>query len=235
MPRLRPFLALLTAVPVLLLGLAGCDHQPKPAASTAPLPTGDQLVKDSAAAMGSIKTAQFLITADGTVAGLNLKRAEGTLTREGSAQGTVQLNSAGLLSDLSFIVVGDRIYLKGPTGGYQSLPLSLAASVYDPSAILDPGRGIAKVLSTATDAKTEAAEQVDGKPAWRVAVKVNGADLATVIPGTTGTLPAKIWVSATDKRLLKAEFTLPDTAQAKGAKVTVTFTQFDAPVTIHAP
>jgi lipoprotein LprG len=236
MPRVRPLLAFLVVVPFVLAGATGCTNKSTPGgAPTGNLPAGDMLVKDSAAAMRDVQTAKFLITADATVAGLSLKRAEGTLTKEGSAQGTAQITEAGMDVELTFVVVGDKIYVKGPTGGYQTLPLALAASVYDPSAILDPNRGIAKVLSTATDAKTEAQESVDGKPAWRVAIKVNGDDLATVIPGMTGTVAAKVWLSTADKRLLKATFTMPASGGAKGGNVTVTFTDYDAPATITAP
>jgi lipoprotein LprG len=227
---------LFAVVPLLLVGLTGCTKKSTPGgAATGNLPAGDTLVKDSATAMRDVKTAKFLITADGTVAGLSLKRAEGTLTREGSAQGSAQITQAGLDVELTFVIVGDKLYLKGPTGGYQTLPLALAASVYDPSAILDPDRGIAKVLNTATGAKTEASESVDGTPAWRVAVNVNGGDLSTILPGMTGTVPAKVWISTADKRLLKATFTTADSGGAKGGTVTVTFTDYDAPVTINAP
>ena len=234
MPRFRPVLALLAV----LVALAACTPD-KPKAAGSPsadaLPAGDTLLKESAAAMGDVKTAQFLITADGTIAGLALRRAEGTLTREGSAKGTAQLDQGGLNTELTFVIVGDKIYLKGPTGGYQALPLAVASTVYDPSAILDPSRGIAKVLSTATDAKTEASESVDGKQAWRVAATMNAADLKTIIPGVTGAVPGKAWVSAADKRLLKGTFTLPAAGDAKGGTVTVTFKEFDAPATISAP
>ncbi len=167
---MRPLIAVL----VVLLGLAACKSGKTDTAS-ANLPAGDALLKESSAAMHDIKTAKFLITADGAIAGLNLHKAEGTLTREGNAKGTAQIDQSGATVELSFVIVGDKIYLKGPTGGYQALPLALAASVYDPSAILNPDRGIAKVLSTATDAKTEAIEEVDGKQAYRVAATMNAA------------------------------------------------------------
>lgn len=234
MSRLRPVLALLSV----LVALAACTpDKPKTSGNSpaAALPAGATLLTESAAAMRDIKTAQFLITADGTIAGLSLRRAEGTLTKEGSAKGTAQVDQGGLNVELTFVIVGDKIYLKGPTGGYQTLPLSLAASVYDPSAILSPDRGIAKVLSTATGATTEASEAVGGKDAWRVAVAVNSTDLQTIIPGVTGTVPGKVWIGSADKRLLKATFTLPPAGDAKGGTVTVTFTAFDAPVTISAP
>jgi lipoprotein LprG len=229
--RIRPVLALFAA----LVALTSCtSSDSKKDESATGLPDGAALVRDSAAAMREIKTAKFLITADGAISGLSLRRAEGTLTRQGSAQGTAQIEQAGQNVELTFVLVGDKIYIKGPTGDYQALPLTLAATVYDPSAILDPDRGIAKVLSTATDAKTEAAEAVDGVDAWRVAVTANGADLSTIIPGVTANAPGKVWIGKSDKRLDKAVFTLPADGGATGT-VTVTFKEFDAPADIKAP
>src|SRR3954452_24043468 len=162
--RIRPVLALLAA----LVAVTSCTNSAdKKDGSTGSLPDAGTLLKDSATAMRDIKTAKFLITADGAISGLSLRRAEGTLTREGDAQGTAQIEQLGTAVDLTFVIVGDKIYIKGPTGGYQTLPLSLAATVYDPSAILNPDKGVAKLLSTATDAKTEASETVEGTDTWR--------------------------------------------------------------------
>jgi lipoprotein LprG len=235
MRSIRP----LTAVVLVgLLALTGCKDTKTAKnndATTAKLPAGDALLKDSAAAMHDIKTAQFVITSDGAVAGLNLHKAEGTLTREGSAKGTAEIDQSGQPVEVSFVIVGDKLYLKGPTGGYQTLPLALAASVYDPSAILNPDKGIAKVLSTASNARTEATEEVDGKPTYRVAATMKAEDLVTVVPGVTGSVPGKLWVATADKKLLKAAFTLPSVGDTKGGTITVTFSNFDAPASISAP
>ena len=69
--------------------------------------------------MGGIKTAKFLITADGTIAGVALKRAEGVLTKEGNAQGTAQVEQMGATVELAFTIVGQTMWLKGRTGDYQ--------------------------------------------------------------------------------------------------------------------
>src|SRR5258706_15329218 len=132
MSRLRPVLALLTVLPVMLAGLTACsDKKPNPGSSaTGALPAGETLLKDSAAAMRDVKTAKFLITADGTIAGLSLKRAQGTLTREGSAQGAAQVTQAGLDVELTFIIVGDKLYLKGPTDGGRAPPVFLPRHRY---------------------------------------------------------------------------------------------------------
>jgi lipoprotein LprG len=228
--------AALVAVSLALTGCTGKSDKKDGAPSADPnLPAAEGLLKDSSAAMGGIKTAKFLITADGTIAGVAIKRAEGVLTKEGNAQGTAQVEQMGTTADLAFTIVGQTMWLKGPTGDYQQLPLALAASVYDPSAILDPERGIAKVIATATEGKTEAAETVDGQATYRVSAKFPAEHLSKVVPGVTGSVPGRLWIAKDSKRLLKAAFDLPAVGDAKGGTVTVTFTEFDAAVTITAP
>ena len=228
----------LLAVSMVLVALTGCTRKSKKddVEKVDPnLPAAEGLLKESAAAMGGIKTAKFLITADGTIAGVALKRADGVLTKEGNAQGTAQVEQMGATVELAFTIVGQTMYLKGPTGDYQQLPLALAASVYDPSAILDPNRGIAKVIGTATEGKTEASEAVDGQDTYRIAAQSSAETLVNVVPGVTGKVPGKFWVAKDSKRLLKAAWTLPAVGDAPGGTVTVTFKEFDAPVTVTAP
>lgn len=231
MPRIRLAALLATALAGLavLAGLAGCSRK------SGALPAGDSLLKESAAAMREVKTVRFGIESDGTLAGLALRRAAGQLTRDGDAKGTAQVRQFGANVELEFVVIGDTIHLKGPTGGWQKVPLALASSVYDPSAILDPERGIAKVLSTASEARTEAREEVDGVDAYRVAAKLSASDLATIVPGASGDVTGQLWVAADNKRLVRAKFALPGSGESKGATVTVTFSEFDAPVSISAP
>ena len=238
MSRTRALLAGATAAAALLVALTGCTDKSKEddAGKADPnLPAAEGLLKESATAMGGITSAKFLITADGTIAGVALKRAEGALTKEGNAQGTAQVEQMGATVELAFTIVGQTMWLKGPTGDYQQLPLALAASVYDPSAILDPNRGIAKVLGTASGGKTEATEAVDGQETYRVAADSSSETLVNVVPGVTGSVPGKFWIAKDGKKLLKATWTLPAVGEAKGGTVTVTFKEFDAPVTITAP
>ncbi|MET7419341.1 LppX_LprAFG lipoprotein [Dactylosporangium sp. NPDC005555] len=238
MSRTRALLGGATAAALLLVALTGCtstSEEDAPGKADPNLPAADGLLKESATAMGGITTAKFLISADGTIAGVALKRADGVLTKEGNAQGTAQVEQMGATVDLAFTIVGQTMYLKGPTGDYQQLPLALAASVYDPSAILDPGRGIAKVVGTATGGKTEAAETVDGQETYRVAADNSSQTLVNVVPGVTGTVPGRFWIAKDGKKLLKAAFTLPAVGEAKGGTVTITFKEFDAPVTIAPP
>jgi lipoprotein LprG len=225
---LRPVL-----LSILLAGLAACtggDEEP-----TSDLPAGDELLRSAAEAMRSVQTARFEITADGTVAGVPLRRATGVITSAGDAEGGVQLDQSGPLAELSFVVKGQTLWVKGVTGDWQRLPLAVASSVYDPSKILHPDQGVANVLGTARDAKTEARESVDGQDAYRVKATFPPQALSKLVPGIETDVPGQVWIGA-DRRLLhQGKFDVPDGDGGGPATVTVTVADFDAPVTIDEP
>src|SRR5690349_3404083 len=121
MPRTRALLAGLTAVLIVLTGCTSKSKEDDAGKADPNLPAADGLLKESATAMGGITSAKFLITADGTIAGVALKRADGVLTKEGNAQGTAQVEQMGATVDMAFTIVGQTMWLKGPTGDYQQL------------------------------------------------------------------------------------------------------------------
>jgi len=229
MPRVPRALALL-ALALTLAGTAACGKG-KPGQ----LPSGETLLEESAAAMREVQTVRFDIESDGTIAGLALRRAGGQLTRDGEAKGSALVQQFGVNVEVEFVVVGDSIHIKGPTGGWQKLPLALASTVYDPSAILDPERGVAKVLDSARDGRTEAREKLDGVDTYRVKATLDAADLAAIVPGAKGDVAGTLWLPVDTKRVVRAAFTMPGVDNAPGANVTVSLREFDAPVSISAP
>lgn len=213
--------------------LAGCTGEP--AAPAENLPAAAELLRTAAQRMGSVRTAHFDIEAGGTLAGIALRRASGVLTRQGDAEGTAQIDQSGPLAELTFVVKGQTLHVKGATGGWQRVPLALAASVYDPSKILHPEQGVANLISTASGARTEAREAVAGVDAYRVAATVNGTALSRLVPGVAADVPGQLWIGAGERVLHQGRFTVPDPAGGEPATVTVRFSQFDVPVTINAP
>jgi lipoprotein LprG len=228
MPRA---LALVPTVALGLITLAGCTgDKSEPAAD---LPAGDGLVSSAAAEMRAVKTARFVISTEGTVDRLGVTGADAVVTSEGDAEGTATLDQGGSSSELTFVVVGDTLHMKGPTGGWQQVPLALAATVYDPSQILDADRGVANVLATATEAQTEASETVDGARTYRVAATLDAKALATIVPGITENVAGTLWIGADRPLLHRASFRVP--GDGGGGTATVTLSEFDAQVTISAP
>lgn len=224
---------LLVLVAALLATPAGCSSgKRKPSEA---LPSGSDLIRAAAAALRDVKTAHITIETEGNLTLVPLRRADAKLTSEGSAQGTVQVDQGGAAVEFAFTIIGDSAYIKGPTGGYQTLPLSFAASIYDPSAILDPARGVARLLETATEPRTEGHEKVDGVDTYVVAAKFDPKVVETLVPGAGEGVTGRLWLGIDQKLPVKARFELPDKYGGKPAVVTVRFNEYDQPVDISAP
>lgn len=229
----RRGVAVLAGAALAVSVLGGCTHK-QPAAASGPLPAASDLVTQSEQAMSDLQSVHFSIDVKGTLPGLPLQSAQGDLTREGNAKGTATITELGATIQADFVILGQTFYLKAGTGGYQSLPLATASSIYDPSAILDPNRGLVKLMASAQNPKVEAREQVDGKGAYRVSLTPDPGSLNTLIPGAGAGATGKIWIDAASHQVLKGVFTIPGSGK-QGATVTITISNFNAPVTISAP
>ena len=224
MPRrhLR-LLALLAALVIALI--TSCDN-----GQGADLPDGARLLADSATAMRTVTSARFNVDVQGNAPEIPFQSAQGQLTREGSVKGTVNRNQGGQIVELEVVVVDEQLYLRGATGPFLKLPASNLSGIYDPRLILDPDRGIAAVLASATDASTEAREQAAGVDSYRVEANFPAQPLGALLPGPqdepkTGT----VWIAAQDFRLVQARFPASD------GTITVRFSEYDAPAEITAP
>lgn len=229
----RALLALL--VSVLALGSAACtgDDEGTPSGS---LPDANGLLRESSQAMGELETVHFDLAVDGSIPGVAIRTASGELTRDGDVKGTGALIQGEATSEIEFVIVGESLYLKGPTGGFQRLPASFASTVYDPSKILDQQVGLPAMVAGAKEARTEAIEDVDGTQAYRIAVTVPRDLLTVLLPGVSSDLSGQLWVASADpKRLLKARMDVPAQGGGSPAGVTMTLSNFDEPVTVTPP
>lgn len=223
-----PWRTLLAAFALTAATVTGCSS-----GGDTSLPDAGSLLKDSAAATGGVTSTHFTLKVDGTVPGLSVHGLEGDLTKAngGGAKGTGTLELLGQVVDAEFVLVNGSLYVKGPTGGFQQIPAALSSSIYDPSAILDPQRGIPKVLAGVQNAKTEAAEDVNGTPTYRVTGTVPKDALAGLLPGASADADAALWLRKDGGHLpVKASLGFPG-----GGVVAVTLSDVDKPVTVTAP
>jgi lipoprotein LprG len=222
---------LLGLLAVVAATAAGCSDDPP--ASTGPLPDAASVLADAANATKDIRSAHFTLTVNGDLPDIPVNRAEGDLTREGgpsgAAKGTVSMELRGQLFEGEFVLVDDKAYIKGPTGGFQLLPGFLVANLYDPSAILDPDRGIAKVLSSIQNPRTEAIESVEGTSTYKVSGRA-GKDVVTgLVPGVDSDVDITFWLREDSKQPVKAS------VKPSGGTVDVTLSDVDKPVSITPP
>jgi lipoprotein LprG len=226
-------LAIAVGTGTLAVALSACTTASK--ASTANLPPAADLITASQTAMSGVQTVHFSIGVKGTLPGVPISAAQGDLTKTGDAKGTATVSVLGTNVETEFIIVDKTIYLKGATGGYTPEPLSAAAAFFDPSGILDPDRGIVKLLGTAQNPTTKALESVNGSDAYKIGITPDPAAVAAIVPGAGAGTTGDIWIDKTTHRVVKGVFTVPGTGGAQGATVTVEFSNFDAPVTVSAP
>jgi lipoprotein LprG len=222
------FAALILA---LLTSCGGSGGQQAALAHQPTLPNGATLLTDSATAMRAVTTTHFAINVHGNAPEVQLRSAEGQLIRDGSAQGTAEMDEGRQILELKFAVIGRTLYLQPPTGPVQQLPASMLSAYLDPRAILDPDRGIAAVLASGQGATTEDREQVDGVDSYRLRVDFPAQPLGTLVPGL-GLVPGKtseVWVAAVGSRLVQAQF------PTKYGTAMVRFSDFNAPVQITPP
>ncbi|MEV0681117.1 LppX_LprAFG lipoprotein [Actinosynnema sp. NPDC050436] len=202
----------------LALLLAGCTS------SSGDLPAGSDLVGKSASAMRSVSSTHFTIKVDGELPDVTVKDAEGDLNAEGQSKGRAKVEQFGQLLEVEYVLVDRDLYFKGPTGGFTKLPAALAGQVYDPTAILDPDRGVAKVLADAKDARTVRAE--DGGHVVEATVPKDVA--AGLVPGIGGDVKATFTLK--DDKLTTAVFEL-----SGGAKATIVLTDLNKTFTVAPP
>lgn len=188
------------------------------------LPAGPDLMKKAAEAMKAVKSAGFSIATEGEPK-VPVRKADGRLTAAGDADGTITIDILGTLQEVSFSLVGDTVHFKGPTGGFQKMTRQQLAQFYDPSVILDPAKGIAQLLTSVTDPKVEALEG----DTYRVATTFPAQVLGQIIPGVQQGVNGTVWLDKATSRLTKVSLPL------QNGTVTVSFSDYDAPVTITPP
>jgi lipoprotein LprG len=227
--RLNLLLLATLLVPLLVTACSGGPAAPA-------LPNAAELLSHGADAMRTVKSAAIDIASEPQVTAIPIRSANGHITADGQAEGTAVLALyGGPPLEYQLVVTGGVVYLKGPTGGYSQLPLASAASIYDPTAILNPDKGTAALLAAADKGQTQTRETVDGVDAFKVAATFPAEKVATLVPGVTAPVPGTVWLDAATNRLVRAELQLPDGPNGKGGPVTVRMSDYDAPVTVTAP
>lgn len=227
--------------PVLVAAVAlfavACSSDDNPPAAN-PGQDAAALLRESSAATKDIKSAHFTLKVNGSIEGLSVNSAQGDLTKEGgpsgAAKGTVNMELFGNRIEGEFVLVDNTIYIKGPTGPYQQLPASLIASVYDPSAILNPDKGISKVLASVQNPKVEGTETVDGQATTKISGKAAKDVVSSIVPGVNTDVDITFWLRQDNKQPVKAQASLPG-KDGKPASVEVTLSDVDKPVTITKP
>ena len=216
------------AASVLVSG-CGSSYTSAPA-STSAVPTGAALLSTSAAAMKTVTSAHFTLAVTGKVPALQVQGAEGDLTSTGNAQGNAKITQFGQLVQVEFVFVGQDLYLKGAPGGFTKLAAALAGQVYDPTAILNADKGVAKMLASVKNPATPAT----AGSAYTVSGTVPKAIAASLVPGISTDVMGTFTIDQATSRLTHITLALTG-ADSKPAAVDMVLSDLNKVVTITAP
>lgn len=225
MPR-RAIITAVSSLAVAAVLAAGCSGERDN--SDDALPEAEQLLTAAADEMAEVETVRLQIGADTELADLPVREADAVVTRAGDAEGSAQIEQLGQVLELNFVMAGDTFYYQ-LIGPWLELSREEAARYYDPSAILDPDRGVANLLRNAEQAEVRGTGSVGETDAYEVTASLAAADLAALLPGVPERVNGTLWIGQERPLLHRVTFELT------GGTVTVDLSDFDAPVQISAP
>jgi lipoprotein LprG len=226
-----------TALVVLLvLGLlTGCATSPD---TSGPLPDGSGLVRASAVAVQTLRSVTFTFGSSGALPGLDIRGVDGQATLdggpEGFARGHADVQETTNRFKYDYQLSGGTVYLTDQHGKRQRVP---AAPEYTPAALLGPAGGLYRVLTGATQLKTERKERLDDVVAYRVTGKVPQHVIAGVVPAVQSDVDVKFWVSQADSRdLVRVWMQIPARLAGEGAvMLELSLSEPNRPVSVTPP
>jgi lipoprotein LprG len=229
MQTCRRILVVLTAMLAAALFVSGCSS--KKAAE--PLPDAAGLVQQSIQTTKGLKSAHLEIAVTGKLEGLPLKNLSGDLTNVPATAVTANAKvvMGGSDIDADLIVLDGTLYAALTPDNW--LDMGPAAEVYDPSVILTPDTGLANLLGSLSEAKSQGFETIGGVPTVKLTGKVASDAVNKLIPRlkATGPLPATVWIEKdAPNQLGQAEL-----EQSAGNSVLLTLSVWDKPVTVTKP
>ena len=221
---------MLAALSSAALLVAGCSSSET---STESLPDAPGLLEQASQTTKGLQSAHLEITVNGTIDGLPIKTLTGDLTNvpATAVQGNATITMAGSDVDAGLIVIDNILYASLTPDSW--LDLGPAADIYDPSTILNPNAGLANLLASFTDAKSEAAETVNGVETVKVAGMVSAEAVNTLIPQlkATDAVPGTAWIEKDgDHNLVQAQID-----PSSGNSIQMKLSDWNKPVTVTKP
>ncbi|MDQ4148887.1 MAG: LppX_LprAFG lipoprotein [Actinomycetota bacterium] len=185
--------------------------------------------------MSNLSSVRFSLDVEGTIAGFQLREASGIVTREGDVSAIAKVNTAGQLVEYEVIVADGITYLRGPTGGFSEVPQEFASRFYDPRRLLDEA-AIGRTMREARNARTEALENVNGQPAYRIRADFDTSlvqGLSLVAPNQQS-VRATVWLERESSRLVRARLPF-ENSRGEETVLTVNLSNYNEPAVIEAP
>ncbi|MEO8814658.1 MAG: LppX_LprAFG lipoprotein [Mycobacterium sp.] len=227
---MRKILIALAAAAAAATLFTGCSSSKE---QGGPLPDAATLVKEAGTTTADLKSAHLALSVSGQIKNLPVKTLEGDLTNQPTtaAKGNATITLLGSDVDLKFVVIAGDLYAAISGDDYDNY--GPAEKIYDVSAILDPHKGLANLVSNLADPKSDGRETINGQSTVRVTGKAP-ADAVNKLASqlkATEPVPCTVWIQeGGDHELVQAQL---DPSQ--GNSIQMTLSNWNAPVTVDKP
>ena len=211
--------------------LAGCSSSSEKSSES--LPDAATLLKESNTATRALKSVHLELGVEGEIKDLPIKTLGGDLTQSPAvaAQGKSTLLFQGSTVDANFVVIDGGLFVA--LSGDSYIDMGPAADVYDIAAILSPDTGLANVLASFSDPKSDSTETINGVETVKVTGQVSADAVNKIAPPIAATepVPGTAWIQKDDPHNLVQAKLEP----SAGNSVQMTLSEWDKPVTVTKP
>jgi lipoprotein LprG len=221
---------LFTSLVTATLLIAGCSSNSK----SESLPDAATLLADSNKTTRDLQSVHLELVVTGEIKEFPITSLSGDLTNTPAvaAQGKAGLIFLGQkLDDVDFVVIGGTLYGALTAGSWTDF--GPAADIYDVAAILSPDKGLANVLASFSNPKTDSRETLNGVETVKVTGDVSADAVNKIAPQIAATepVPGTAWISTDGKNnLVQAKLDV-----TKDSNVQMTLSKWDQPVAVTKP
>lgn len=214
--------------------LAGCGGS-----SSAPRPTAEQLLRQSAHALARLRTVVVDATFPPgvTYQGFKVQSVNSKVRLPSDSDTTFQVKQQDFLVDVEVIQVAGQAYIKLPFSTFSKLSPAQASQIPNPASLFNPRTGLPAVLPEGRQAKLTGSERIDGHDSWRLSAVYPAAMAGQLLGGVRplGDVTATLWIGKDDHLIRKAVLAGPLVAAGASSKVTIHLRDFNGKVDITPP
>lgn len=201
--------------------------------STEPLPDAAAILKESSATTAELETVRLSLSVTGNIENMPVTALDADVTQQPgpAAKGYAKIAYRGAPAYVAFVVFGGDFYVSQEHGRW--IDYGPAANFYDAANILSPDTGLAGMLTDFVDPEVQERETVDDVHTVRITGEVSADVAKKIVPQLHATkrTACTVWIQETgDHHLVALQLAAGD-----DASVTITFSNWNAPVTVGKP
>lgn len=230
--RVAPLAALVVGVGALMATTVGCSGGSGTGADNPPaqLAQGKQ-------ALDATSAVHFQLSSRNVPSGgTRLTGGDGDLVRPDRFQGSLSVTSGGFAADIKVLAAGGKFYAQLPfSSGYsQADPAQFGFG--NPSALLDPQRGLTSLLTAATGVRRQNRDRLGGEVLEEVSASLPGDRVAALLTSADPTKPVTGLVGlAGGKQIRRVVLTGPFFVAGMPSTFTLLLTRYGESVMVNAP